>query len=62
MPSPSKGAPDPDRSKLIEASFRALEERFNEYSALPNADVPGGKGATDPLPGERHEHGTRVAR
>ena len=48
MPSPSKGAPDPDRSKLIEASFRALEERFNEYSALPNADVPGGKGATDP--------------
>ena len=48
MPSPSKGAPDPDRSKLIEASFRALEERFNEYSALPNADVSGGKGATDP--------------
>ena len=37
MPSPSKGAPDPDRLKLIEASFRALEERFNEYSALPNA-------------------------
>ena len=32
---------------MIEASFRALEERFNEYSALPNADVSGGK-ATAP--------------
>ena len=44
MPSPTKAPPD--RLKLIEASFRALEERFNEYSALPNADVSGSKGTT----------------
>ena len=48
MPSPTKGASSPDRSKLIEASFRALEERFNEYSALPNADVSGGKATAPP--------------
>ena len=50
MPSPTKGASSPDRTKLIEASFRALEERFNEYSALPNADVAGAKASAPPWP------------
>ena len=50
MPSPTKGASSPDRTKLIEASFRALEEWFNEYSALPNADVAGAKASAPPWP------------
>ena len=38
----------PSRLELIEKSFQALEEQFNEYSALPNANVPGGMGSAAP--------------